>query len=193
MSQVQEQEQGPYTRYVFRMCVSLFLLAWAVELARLSCDDHSDYLVLLQQTPQHCISEKAAWSVTTSFEWMYTSMWEAPIKNDCKEFFRNTHRIKLYLPRIPQSLANVVSQFLFSPFETFLDKLGDALRRFMDKFNVAERMFGIIILLMFMVMFSLLLIMFVWTYRISTPQLQIQQPHLKYLTRSEEKDVKNKD
>ena len=167
------QEQEP--RYVFRMCIFLFLLAWSVELIRLCCDDHSDYLVLLRQTPQHCISEHS-WSVS---EWMYT-IFEAPIKHDCKEFFRTTHRVKLYLPRIPQSLSNVVSQFLFSPFEMFLDKLGDALRRFMDKFNVAERMFGIIILLIVMVMCSLLLIILVWTYRISSTQIQAPQ----YLTRS---------
>jgi len=191
----QVQVQGKCTMYLFRIFTLLFLVSWTVELVRLSAEDHADYVTMQHHTPSHCISSdtpSGVWSIVTNpFSWAYTTMMEAPIKNDCMEFFRKTSRVKLYLPRIPQSLSNVVSQLLFSPFEMFLDKLGDALRRFMDKFNVAERVFGVAILLVLMTMFSGLVLL-LFTYRpqhLMVTHAAQSPPMRKYLTR-QEKSVK---
>jgi hypothetical protein len=41
-----------------------------------------------------------------------------------------------------------------TPFEVFLDRFGDALRHFMNKFNMAERFIGVIVLLVMTVLMT---------------------------------------
>lgn len=146
--------------YGVRMVMVLFVVSWATEIIRISADDYSTYQLILSNPPPHCVSlptnqttGQYVWqTVTTPVQWLYTSVFVPPIKSDCGDFVRRTNPLKLFLPRFPEALATTVAKFAMAPFEVFLDKFGDALRLFMDKFNVAERIMGVIVLLVMIVL-----------------------------------------
>lgn len=184
-----------HSSYMFRTLVVFFVIAWSVEVVRLAADDHADYISSMNNIPVQCLPYEEgtvnSWSLSYPFVWVYTVMFEAPIKTNCQEYFRRTNPIKLYLPRLPQAFANVVSQLILAPYEVFIDKLGDALRRFMDKFNMAERFIGIIILLFMMIIFSMCLTVMFWklmTYpsviKNNEPIYIEQNKEIKYITRA---------
>ena len=184
-----------HSSYMFRTLVVFFVIAWSVEVVRLAADDHADYISSMNNIPVQCLPYEEgtgnSWSLSYPFVWAYTFMFEAPIKTNCQEYFRRTNPIKLYLPRLPQAFANVVSQLILAPYEVFIDKLGDALRRFMDKFNMAERFIGIIILLFMMIIFSMCLTVMFWklmTYpsviKNNEPIYIEQNKEIKYITRA---------
>ena len=133
-----------------RGLIILFMVSWTVETARLLLDDQADYLAAVNNPPKGCIDETSESTATA----IYNYLFEAPIKTDCVEFFRRTHPLKLYLPRFPQALANVLTHIILTPFEVFLDRFGDALRHFMNKFNMAERFIGVIVLLVMTVLMT---------------------------------------
>jgi hypothetical protein len=145
--------------YVTRFVFVLFVLSWTTEIVRISADDYSTYQHALHTPPDGCIptnenqtTTQLMWAtLTTPFSWLYTSVFVPPIKSDCSEFVRQTNPIKLFLPRFPEALATTVAKFAMAPFEVFLDKFGDALRLFMDKFNVAERIMGVVVLLVMII------------------------------------------
>lgn len=146
--------------YVVRFVFVLFLLSWVTEIVRISADDYSTYQHTRSNPPDGCIplvenqtTTQLVWdTITTPFHWLYTSVFVPPIKSDCSEFVRQTNPIKLFLPRFPEALATTVAKFAMAPFEVFLDKFGNALRLFMDKFNVAERIIGVVVLLVVIVL-----------------------------------------
>jgi len=175
--------------YVFRFLFILFIVSSFIEVLRLSADDHAEFQYAYHNPPKHCFPETKnetswEWSTITMtisypFKSLYQMVFEPPMASDCTIYFRKTNPMLLYLPRIPQAISNVISNFFLTPFVMFLDKFGDALRDFLDKFNVAERFFGIIILLAGMVLSSICFICIMWLLlRQPAPQIpQIQMIH----------------
>jgi len=164
-----------WTTYFLRLLGFLFIISCGVEMMRLSADDHAEYLHAYHNPPAHCFPDQPKnesmweWStisstITAPFTSIYKSVFEPPITSDCAAYFRRTNPMLLYMPRIPQALSNVITHFFFTPCFVFLDMFGDALRHFMDKFNVAERMLGIIILVIGMVLFSTVFLLVTWMY-----------------------------
>lgn len=182
------------TSSMVRMFLICFLLSWTVELIRLLADDHADHVSLLHQMPVNCMDHKteppSVWTtLAMPFSWTYTTLFEAPIKRDCLDYFRRINRVKLYLPRIPQSFANVVSQLILAPFELFLDKFGDALRRFMDKFNVAERLMGVLFLMATLLAMTMIVTCVIWKCAV-TPTPTPPPTEIRYLrSKSEPKQL----
>jgi hypothetical protein len=78
-----------------------------------------------------------------------------PANSNCADYRRKINWVKLFVPRIPQALAAVITNFLWTPFVILVDSFGDMLRHFMDKFNAVERVLGLVVLL---VVFALLAI-----------------------------------
>jgi len=169
--------------YVLRFVFVLFLLSWITEIVRISADDYSTYQHTLNTPPEGCIlstenqtAMQVVWdTITTPFHWLYTSVFVPPIKSDCSEFVRQTNPIKLFLPRFPEALATTVAKFAMAPFEVFLDKFGNALRLFMDKFNVAERIIGVVVLLVVIVL-GMVSMLFIVT-RPTTSPIVYMPPH----------------
>lgn len=164
-----------WSAYILRFLFALFIVSCCVEIMRLSADDQADYLHAYHNPPSHCFPDQQKnestweWSTISStisypFTALYKSVFEPPITSDCATYFKRTNPMLLYMPRIPQALSNVITHFFFTPCFVFLDMFGDSLRHFMDKFNVAERMFGIVILVISMFLFSAVFTLFVWMY-----------------------------
>ncbi len=187
--------------YATRAFFVLFVVSCGIEVLRISADDRAVYLHAIHNPPEGCVPTEPAnkdttgWSwdmlykpVSIPASWVYTTFFEAPIKSDCVEFYRRTNPMLLYLPKFPQAMANVAANFFLAPFVIFMDKLGDALRHFMDKFNVAERIFGVILLVAVMLLATVMFGFIVWSGRSMVPspllltqkpkQLQHQQPRL---------------
>lgn len=187
--------------YTFRFICILFLLSSCIEVLRLSADDHADFQYAYNNPPSHCVKDSTiqtewSWYTVTSsiaypFKSMYQTVFEPPVSSDCTAYFRKTNPVLLYFPRIPQAVSNVISNFFLTPFVMFLNKFGDALRDFLDKFNVAERFFGVIILLIGMVLSSVCFVCVMWLLlRQATPQQSQQSlPQINQLTYKENGNV----
>lgn len=159
--------------YTLRICFVLFIVSCGIEIFRIAADDRADYLHALNNPPEGCIPtsmvSETTWSwsslhkpISVPLTWLYTTLFVPPITNDCSEFYRRTNPMLLYLPKIPQATANVATSFFLTPFIMFLDKFGDALRHFMDKFNVAERIFGVVLLIATMLLSTVLFGFIMW-------------------------------
>jgi hypothetical protein len=199
--------QFKWMTYVFRFLFILFITSSFIEILRLSADDHAEFQYAYHNTPKHCLggiggiggetnNQSWSWSsITTTisypFKSLYQVVFEPPVASDCAVFFRKTNPMLLYLPRIPQAISNVISNFFLTPFVMFLDKFGDALRDFLDKFNVAERLFGIIILLAGMILSCICFICVMWLLfrQQPTPQVQMCPPSMNQLTYQEKESV----
>jgi hypothetical protein len=169
--------------YATRAFFVLFVVSCGIEVLRISADDRAVYLHAIHNPPEGCVPTEPAntndttgWSwdmlykpVSIPASWVYTTFFEAPIKSDCVEFYRRTNPMLLYLPKFPQAMANVAANFFLAPFVIFMDKLGDALRHFMDKFNVAERIFGVILLVAVMLLATVMFGFIVWSGRSMVP------------------------
>ena len=172
--------------YATRAFFILFIVSCGIEVMRISADDRAVYLHALHNPPEGCMPdapESTAWSwsmlhkpVSVPASWLYTTFFEAPIKSDCVDFYRRTNPMLLYLPKFPQAMANVGANFFLTPFVIFLDKFGDALRHFMDKFNVAERIFGVILLIATMLLATVLFGFIIWSGRGMVPQTLQPRP-----------------
>jgi hypothetical protein len=177
--------------YATRAFFILFIVSCGIEVLRISSDDRAVYVHALDNPPEGCvpIAPQNHWSwsilykpISVPVTWLYNTFFEAPIKSDCVEFYRRTNPMLLYLPKFPQAMANVGANFFLAPFIIFLDKFGDALRHFMDKFNVAERIFGVILLVATMLLSTVMFGCIMWSGRsmFQSPQIQplpqIQQP-----------------
>ena len=156
--------------YTIRVFFLFFILSWFIEVIRLSSNDHMDYMTALNNPPDGCLITETdqGWyliykKMILPIKWLYTTVFEPPIKQDCMDYFRKINPMTLYLPRIPQALGIVAANFFLTPFIIFIDKFGDSLRHFMDKFNIAERLFGVILLLAFMVLSTAMFISIMWT------------------------------
>jgi hypothetical protein len=159
--------------YTVRICFVLFIVSCGIEMFRIAADDRADYFHAVNNPPEGCIPSnmvlETTWSwsslhkpISVPLTWLYTSFFVPPITNDCSEFYRRTNPMLLYLPKIPQATANVATSFFLTPFIMFLDKFGDALRHFMDKFNVAERIFGVVLLISTMLLSTLAFGFVIW-------------------------------
>jgi hypothetical protein len=169
---------------IFQFLFVLLVMSVCVEVLRLSADDHAEFQYAYNNPPEHCFTE-TTYTETQTWDWLkskisypfksfYKMTFEPPVASDCAVYFRKTNPMLLYLPRIPQAISNAISNFFLTPFVVFLDKFGDALRNFLDKFNVAERFFGIIILLAGMVLSSICFICIIWMLlRQPVPQLKM--------------------
>lgn len=165
-------ENTLYFIYTVRAFFLLFITSWCVEVMRLYADDRADYLTAYHNPPAGCfpVPEKEwkwDWSmvytpVTTVYN-NFFEFFEAPIKTNCNEYFRRINPILLYLPRFPQALANVATSFFLTPFVLFMDKFGDSVRHFMDKFNFMERIAGVTLLIVFLLLSMLLFGFMVWS------------------------------
>jgi hypothetical protein len=161
--------------YSIRIFFYLFILSWTIEVVRLLANDRADYLTAVNHPPEGCFPvETSQYSiyktVTEPVKWLYSTVFEPPIKKDCVDYFRRTNPMLLYLPRFPQALATVAANFFLAPFIVLLDKFGDALRNFMDKFNVAERLFGVILLVVMMCLATAMCMFVVWSGKSFVPQ-----------------------
>jgi hypothetical protein len=189
--------------YTFRFLCMLFFISSCIEVLRLSADDHADFQYAYHNPPLNCLKEQVkstwSWSIITTtivypFKSIYQSIFEPPVSSDCIAYFRKTNPMLLYFPRIPQAISNVIANFFLTPFVMFLNKFGDALRDFLDKFNVAERFFGIIILLFGMILSSICFVSIIWIFLRQTPQLsqqskQSQQAQANQLTYKKENEI----
>ncbi len=61
-----------------------------------------------------------------------------------------------------QAIATVCTRFFVVPLEVFFDGVGNMMRRFMDKFNIGERIIGLVFLLVLMIVI-VLTVVFAWT------------------------------
>ena len=179
--------------YATRAFFILFIVSCGIEVLRISAEDRAVYLHALDNPPEGCmpkIPQSTEWSwsmlhkpISVPATWLYTTFFEAPIKSDCVDFYRRTNPILLYLPKFPQAMANVAANFFLAPFIIFLDKFGDALRHFMDKFNVAERIFGVVLLVATMLLSTIVFGFIIWSGRsmVHTSSLQTSQPQTRPL------------
>jgi hypothetical protein len=144
--------------YGIRALFVLFLLSWTCEVVRMGLDDYRNVQIKIQNPPENCFPAEKTWAQTiaTPFTWTYNALFVPPIKNNCEEYLRLIHPSQVFLPRFPEALATTLTNFILVPFEVFLDKFGDALRRFMDKFSLTERLFGIIVLIVMMIIPTIL-------------------------------------
>jgi hypothetical protein len=171
--------------YATRAFFILFIVSCGIEVLRISADDRAVYVHALDNPPEGCVpivSQEWSWSmlhkpISVPVTWLYNTFFEAPIKSDCVEFYRRTNPVLLYLPKFPQAMANVGANFFLAPFIIFLDKFGDALRHFMDKFNVAERIFGVILLVATMLLSTVLFGCMMWSSRSMFQPFPLQPPH----------------
>lgn len=144
--------------YGIRAVFILFLISWSCEVVRIGLEDYRNVQIKMLHPPENCIESNKTWlsTLATPFTWTYNTLFVAPIKSDCEEYMRLIHPSQVFLPRFPEALATTLANFILVPFEVFLDKFGDALRRFMDKFSVTERLFGIIVLIVMMIIPTLM-------------------------------------
>ena len=176
--------------YTLRIFFILFVVSCGIEIFRIAEDDRAYYLHAQNNPPEGCIpsvlvSDTWSWSIlhkpiSVPLTWLYTTLFVPPITNDCSEFYRRTNPMLLYLPKIPQATANVATSFFLTPFIMFLDKFGDALRHFMDKFNVAERIFGVVLLIATMLLSTILFGFVIWSQ--FNPRYSIAPPSLTHST-----------
>lgn len=174
--------------YATRAFFILFIVSCGIEVLRISAEERAIYLHAIDNPPEGCVPKvpqttEWSWSmlhkpISVPATWLYTTFFEAPIKSDCVDFYRRTNPILLYLPKFPQAMANVATHFFLAPFIIFLDKFGDALRHFMDKFNVAERIFGVILLIATMLLSTVMFGFIMWSGKALVPPstLTIQSP-----------------
>jgi hypothetical protein len=174
--------------YATRAFFILFIVSCGIEVLRISADDRAVYLHAIDNPPEGCVPKvpqttEWSWSmlhkpISVPATWLYTTFFEAPIKSDCVDFYRRTNPMFLYLPKFPQAMANVAAHFFLAPFIIFLDKFGDALRHFMDKFNVAERIFGVILLVATMLLSTVMFGFMMWSGKALVPPVihSIQSP-----------------
>ena len=136
MIQIQDlQEQNVrWSIYFVRSLVFLFIASWMLEVVRIGVDEYNRFQVDLHNPPD-CLFRNESWSISI---WLYTNLFEPNAYNDCMEYLRRT-RFKIFLPRFPEAFASTATHFISIPFELFLDKFGNAIRVFMDKFNMIER------------------------------------------------------
>jgi hypothetical protein len=169
--------------YATRAFFILFIVSCGIEVLRISADDRAVYVHALDNPPEGCVpivtQNHWSWSmlhkpISVPVTWLYNTFFEAPIKSDCVDFYRRTNPMLLYLPKFPQAMANVGANFFLAPFIIFLDKFGDALRHFMDKFNVAERIFGVILLVATMLLSTVMFGCIMWSGRSMFQSQQIQ-------------------
>ena len=77
-----------HSSYIFRTLVVFFVIAWSVEVVRLAADDHADYISSMNNIPAQCLPYEEgtgnSWSLSYPFVWVYTVMFEAPIKTNCQ-------------------------------------------------------------------------------------------------------------
>jgi len=108
---------------------------------------------------------KTEWSwslLAIPFQWTYKALFVPPASYNCAEYARRMNPIYHYLPRFPQAFANVLTYIIVTPITLFL-----------DKFNVAERFFGVCLLMATMVLGTILMMFVIWSSRM-TPVHPVQ-------------------
>lgn len=140
-----QEENIRWSIYFGRGLVVLFIVSWALEVVRIGFEEYTNFQFDVINPPESCTEKNESWSMYTPFTWVYTNLFIPPNKNDCLEYMRRT-RYKIFLPRFPEAFSTTITHFVLTPFELFLDKFGNALRFFMDKFTLMERGFGILTL-----------------------------------------------
>lgn len=64
-----------------------------------------------------------------------------------------------------RALMNLLSQIFITPFELIFGSAGKICRQFLDRFNVAEKLFACIFLLILLLIFTLIIVFMIWTGR----------------------------